>query len=64
VALVVQDAEAYQRLLDIAAHVDAEEGIGLGEREKRKGPAREGFFSEIEANLPKTFSQIPECRDT
>ena len=26
-AVVVQDAAAYQRLLDIAAHVDAQEGI-------------------------------------
>jgi prevent-host-death family protein len=30
VAAVVQDAEAYQRLLDIAASADAEEGIRQG----------------------------------
>ena len=29
-AAVVQDAEAYQRLLDIAARADAEEGIRQG----------------------------------
>jgi len=29
-AVVVQDAEAYQRLLDIAAGADAEEGIRQG----------------------------------
>jgi prevent-host-death family protein len=29
-AAIVQDAEAYQRLLDIAANADAEEGIRQG----------------------------------
>jgi prevent-host-death family protein len=35
---VVQDAEAYQRLLDIAAHADALEGIrqGLEDAKKRR----------------------------
>jgi PHD/YefM family antitoxin component YafN of YafNO toxin-antitoxin module len=50
-AAVVQDAEAYQRLVDIAAHVDAEEGIRQGLEDAKKGkvrPARE-FFSEFEA---------------
>jgi PHD/YefM family antitoxin component YafN of YafNO toxin-antitoxin module len=50
-AAVVQDAEAYQSLLDIAAHVDAAEGIrqGLEDAKKGKGrPARE-FFAEFEA---------------
>jgi prevent-host-death family protein len=50
-AAVVQDAEAYQRLLDIAAQVDAQEGIrqGLGDAKKGKvRPARE-FFAEFEA---------------
>jgi prevent-host-death family protein len=50
-AAVVQDAEAYQRLLDIAARLDAEEGIrqGLGDAKKgRVRPARE-FFAEFEA---------------
>ena len=50
-AAVVQDAAAYQRLLDIAAHADAGEGIRQGLEDVRKGkirPARE-FFSEFEA---------------
>jgi prevent-host-death family protein len=41
---VVQDAEAYQRLLDIAAQADACEGIRQGLEDVRKGrvrPARE-----------------------
>lgn len=50
-AAVVQDAEAYQRLLDIAARFDAEEGIRQGLEDAKKGklrPARE-FFDEFEA---------------
>lgn len=50
-AAVVQDAEAYQRLLDIAARADAEEGIRQGLEDVRRGrvrPARE-FFAEFEA---------------
>ena len=50
-AAVVQDAEAYQRLLDIAARVDAEEGIRQGMEDAKKGktrPAKE-FFDEFEA---------------
>jgi prevent-host-death family protein len=50
-AAVVQDAEAYQRLLDIAARADAEEGIRQGLEDAKKGrvrPARE-FFDEFEA---------------
>jgi len=49
-AAVVQDAEAYQRLLDIAAQADAEEGIRQGLQDVREGrvrPARE-FFGEFE----------------
>ena len=49
-AAIVQDAEAYQRLLDIAAQSDAGEGIrqGLADmREARVRPARE-FFDEFE----------------
>ena len=41
---VVQDAEAYQRLLDIAAQADAAEGIRQGHEDVKKGrvrPARE-----------------------
>jgi prevent-host-death family protein len=50
-AAVVQDAEAYQRLLDIAARADAEEGIRQGLEDARNGrvrPARQ-FFAEFEA---------------
>ena len=50
-AAVVQDAEAYQRLLDIAATADAAEGIRQGLEDARKGrvrPAKE-FFREFEA---------------
>jgi len=50
-AAVVQDAEAYQRLLDIAAHANAEEGIRQGLADAKEGkvrPARE-FFDEFEA---------------
>ena len=41
---VVQDAEAYQRLLDIAARADASEGIRQGLEDIKEGrtrPARE-----------------------
>ena len=50
-AAVVQDAEAYQRLLDIAARADADEGIRQGLADVKQGnvrPARE-FFAEFEA---------------
>jgi prevent-host-death family protein len=50
-AAVVQDAEAYQRLLDIAAQADANEGIRQGLEDEKNGrlqPIRE-FFSEFEA---------------
>ena len=50
-AAVVQDAEAYQRLLDIAARVDAGEEIRQGLEDAGKGkirPAKE-FFDEFEA---------------
>src|SRR3984893_5398058 len=46
---VVQDAAAYQRLLDIAAEADANEGIRQGLEEMRQGkvrPAKE-FFEEM-----------------
>jgi PHD/YefM family antitoxin component YafN of YafNO toxin-antitoxin module len=45
-AAVVQDAQAYQRLLDIAARADAEEGIRQGLDDvanARTRPAREVF---------------------
>ncbi len=46
---VVQDAAAYQRLLDLAAEAGADEGIRQGLEELRQGkgrPARE-FFEEM-----------------
>jgi prevent-host-death family protein len=45
-AAVVQDAEAYQRLLDMAARADAVEGIRQGLDDLARGrthPAREVF---------------------
>jgi prevent-host-death family protein len=45
-AAVVQDAEAYQRLLDLAAEASAAEGIRQGLKDVRSGrvqPAREVF---------------------
>jgi len=50
-AAIVQDAEAYQRLLDIAARADAEEGIRQGLEDAKRAkvrPARE-FFAEFES---------------
>jgi prevent-host-death family protein len=50
-AAVVQDAEAYQKLLDIAAFADADEGVRQGLEDVKKGrvrPVRE-FFKEFEA---------------
>jgi len=50
-AAIVQDAEAYQRLLDIAAHADAVEGIRQGQEDVKEGrvlPATE-FFANFEA---------------
>ena len=51
-AAIVQDAEAYQRLLDIAAYADAAEGIRQGLEDAKKGklrPARR-FFEDFEAS--------------
>ena len=50
-AAIVQDTEAYRRLLDIAALADAQEGIRQGLEDAKQGkvrPARE-FFGEFEA---------------
>jgi prevent-host-death family protein len=56
-AAVVQDAEAYQRLLDIAARADAAEGIrqGLDDLANRRGrPAREVFDAiRAESDIPR-----------
>jgi prevent-host-death family protein len=51
-AAIVQDAEAYQRLLDIAARADAYEGIrqGLGQAKQGKSRDVEKFFAEFEAS--------------
>jgi len=50
-AAVVQDAEAYQHLLDLAARADAREGIRQGMEDAKKGRVRpaEEFFAEFEA---------------
>jgi len=50
-AAVVQGAEAYQHLLDIGAHANAEEGIRQGFENAKEGnlrPARQ-FFDEFDA---------------
>ena len=50
-AAIVQDAEAYQHLLDIAARADFHEGIRQGLEEARQGKGRniEEFFADFEA---------------
>jgi PHD/YefM family antitoxin component YafN of YafNO toxin-antitoxin module len=50
-AAIVQDAEAYQRLLDVAALADAEEGIRQGLDDAKKGRTRSvrEFLGEFEA---------------
>ena len=50
-AAIVQDAEAYQRLLDLAARADAKEGIRQGIADAKKGRMRpvDEFFAEFEA---------------
>ncbi|MFN7932369.1 MAG: type II toxin-antitoxin system Phd/YefM family antitoxin [Bryobacteraceae bacterium] len=49
-AAVVQDAAEYQRLLDIAARANAEEGIRQGLQQAKAGQGRdvEDFFAEFE----------------
>jgi prevent-host-death family protein len=49
-AAVVQDAEGYQRLLDIAAHASAEEGIRQGLQGAKEGKTRSArdVFREFE----------------
>ena len=47
-AAIVQDAEAFQRLLDMGAQADAEEGIRQGRgRGGGQGPAGEGVLRRI-----------------
>jgi prevent-host-death family protein len=49
-AAIVQDAGAYQRLLDIAAKADTLEGIRQGLEQANRGEGRdiEEFFAEFE----------------
>ena len=49
-AAVVQDARAYQRLLDLAARADSREGIRQGLEDANKGRIRpaEEFLAEFE----------------
>jgi len=49
-AAVVQDAEAYQQLLDLAARADAGEGIRQGLEDVKAGKSRSAreFFAEFE----------------
>lgn len=48
---IVQDAAAYQRLLDIAARADVYEGIRQGLEQAKQGKSQdaEEFFAEFEA---------------
>ncbi len=50
-AAIVQNADAYQRLLDIASRADAEEGIRQGLEDARLGKVRSArsFFEDFEA---------------
>jgi prevent-host-death family protein len=50
-AAVVQDAEAYQRLLDIAARADIFEAIrqGMEESEREMGRPARAYFDEFES---------------
>ena len=50
-AAIVQDAESYQRLLDIAARADSYEGIRQALEQAKQGKGRdvEEFFAEFEA---------------
>jgi prevent-host-death family protein len=55
-AAVVQDAAAYQRLLDVAARADANEGIRQGLEDSKKGRTRAAreFFDEFETKPGET----------
>ena len=50
-AAIVQDAKAYQRLLDIAARAEATEGIRQGLEDARAGRVRSAreYFDKFEA---------------
>ena len=51
VVLIVQDAESYQRLLDLAASADSEEGIRQGPEDAKQSKIRSArdFFAAFEA---------------
>ncbi len=53
---IVQDAVAYQRLLDIAALADPREGIRQGLEDSRRGRIQDAkeFFAEFEATARHT----------
>jgi hypothetical protein len=70
-AAVGRDAEAYQRLLDIAARADASEGIRQGLEDAKQGnvrPAKE-FFEDFETehgvhrwpHCPRSARSCPTC---
>jgi prevent-host-death family protein len=64
-AAIVQDVEAYQRLLDIAARADAEEGIRQGLEDSKKGktrPAKE-FFDSVRARAARQSKFANVSRD-
>ena len=73
-AAIVQDAEAYQRLLDIAARADAGEGIRQGLADVKGGKVRSAreFFGEFEGQtwptsltlLPAPSATLPGCTKT
>src|SRR5437660_4765438 len=52
---VIQDAEAYQRLLDIAAQADAREGIRQGLEDARKGGTRPVRSSSANSKLSMAY---------
>jgi prevent-host-death family protein len=63
-AAVVQDPEAYQHLLDLAAGADANEGIRQGLEDSKDGrirPARE-FFDEFESHAWRISLRSPPVR--
>jgi prevent-host-death family protein len=59
-AAVVQDAAAYQRLLDIAASADANEGIRQGMEDIAKNRVRSAkeFFTEFESQLQEKYGLL------
>jgi prevent-host-death family protein len=60
-AAIVQDAEAYQRLLDIAAGADADEGIRQGLKDAKAGRLRpaKGLFPRVRSQAWRTSLASP-----